>query len=224
MIKNFTRIALMAGTIAMTTTAASAEDTHAILAGMDCAADEMFLDRTSGSEDNYGGALDPATPRANLADSPAIANYNTTIGATTNRQYDQGGNNRFFIDTIRNLRPAGKQATQAMLLIRMKSTGGQFDTDSLLFGDLRRHGDTSPGGTGLMQPSDFASAKADNMGATGWSQTGDIYHADLSTIMTRDGSRSLLDIINAGNDRSLDVLVQDDANVDFIKIATCVAP
>ena len=218
-----TRAALAAATAALAMSPAGAADSHTILAGFTCAADERYFDRTSGSEDNYAGATDDATPRANFADSQAVADYLSNHTLTATKEYDQPGVNNYFLDTIRHLRPNGKNATKAHMLVKFRSNGGQFDTDQLLFGDLSRHGDTSTGGTSLMQQDDYAAAKADNMGASGWNLTSGIHHADLSTIMTRDGSRSLLDVINAGTGQ-IDVMGQDDIEFDFVKVVVCVAP
>lgn len=229
MVRKYIAIAALSGGMLAIPSSVSAADSDALLASFVCNDGEDKLVVTGGIEDNYAGGQEPANPRQSFADSPAISDYQAHHGNTALRSYDQGGDNNFWLETLPNPKPSNSIATRGMVILKFKPTGSLYSTDHLLIGDLKNHGETTGNGSPILTTGDYAHALSTSLPGGAWTLTNGMYHAELGSsatpgvgLWTRDGVTPLLDMVNNNGMNEIDFMIQDDSNVDFVKLAMCV--
>lgn len=214
--------------LAIIPSGAQATPSDDLISVLQCGSDESLNVVTGGIEDNYAGGTDTATPRTALTDSTDIIAYQTHHNNQSFRQYDQGGNNNFFLETLANPKPSNAIATRGMIILKFKPTGSLYETDHVLIGDLSNHGAYTGNGTPKLTTADYAHATTPTMPGGAWSSSNGMFYAMLlpdapqsNGLKTRDQQTSMLDFINGNGNNEVDFLIQDDSNVDFVKIAVC---
>ncbi len=198
---------------------AHANDSDAIINAIACAPGETLHVTTGGVEDNFGGGPDVVNPASTVLDSPHLMNYNS-VHSTTNRQYDEGGNNRFFVERLTGARPGNRQATSGKVIFKVRPTGSLYDTDSLMIGALHRHGDLNGLGQPVMLRYTYGAWSTLAIPGTGWTETNNMYVGDLNILTSADGTRSMIQVLNQQN--RIDFIWQEDTELDFLKVALCV--
>lgn len=220
MFNKTTRIVLIASVSAITATPAVATTSADIISTLQCNPGELMRVTSEGVEDNYTGGIDPATPRANVASAPNVDLYRANTAPHTLRQFDDGGNDRWFMETMEGIRAGSKTVSKGLVITRFRSTGAQYNTDGFLLGDLKKMGNLDPVTMDpLMTPDLYGVWSTTTMFSNGWTQTGDIFHAKLEDLTTRDGSKTLVDLIN--DKKWMSLSLQDDSEIDFITFAVC---
>ena len=197
---------------------AVAADSDVIIDAITCAADEDLFVKDGGVEDNYGPGIDTVNPAPNVVDSPHIVNFQSVHGSAL-RQYDDGGNDRFFVERLNQMRPSNRQAMSGTVIMKFRPTGSLYSTDSLLIGDLKRHGLLNQLGQAIMPRNVFGAWSTTAMPGADWTETNGMFVGDLATLRTADGTRTMLEYVNSL--KTLDFILQDDSEVDFIKVALC---
>ncbi|MCA9189180.1 MAG: hypothetical protein KDA99_26325, partial [Planctomycetales bacterium] len=162
---------------------------------------------TRGLPDAYVLPTEPVSPSA------GAAAYLSTIGATS-RNYDETGVNKQFLDSFQSL-PSG--IVSATLQIGLKPQGEVDFNDALGLFFFSGTGSVLAGWSAYLGTGNGGVSLLSNVWSTGNYPSGNVFTLNLGALPTSSGTTSLIGNLNTYG--KLDVRVQDDTAVDFMRLS-----